>query len=191
MGEMGTRPQSAANAELISTNIAWLRQALALVQQLDDASFRSSPPGLAPHRVGSHLRHVLEFYECFLDGLDSLNVDYDARKRNDSLANNRQAAIQKIFSILRRFEDDSQLRRDSVIFVRMENADPTTVQDLYLCSSVSSELQALSSHTIHHFALIAITLRVHGFAVDPEFGMSPSTLRFHVDRELAASAEAA
>jgi hypothetical protein len=73
----------------------------------------------------------------------------------------------------------------------MENADPTTVQDPYLCSSVSRELQALSSHTIHHFALIAITLRVHGFDVDPEFGMSPSTLRFHADRELAASAEAA
>jgi len=53
-------------------------------------------------------------------------------------------------------------------------------------SSVSRELQVLSSHTIHHFALIAMTLRLHGVEMDPDFGMAPSTLRY-----LAHAAEAA
>ena len=35
----------------------------------------------------------------------------------------------------------------------------------------------LSSHTIHHFALIGITLRESGLAVDPDFGVANSTLR--------------
>jgi hypothetical protein len=39
-------------------------------------------------------------------------------------------------------------------------------------------LQVLSSHTIHHFALMAVTLRLHGVQIDPKFGMAPSTLRF-------------
>ena len=193
MGEMETRPQNTAtaNTELISTNIAWLMQALSLVQQLDDVTFRSSPQGLAPHRVGSHLRHVLEFYECFLNGLRFLTVDYDTRQRNHSVENSRDAAAEKISSILRHLEENPRVHSDSVMFVRMENAEAGSVENPYLRSSVSRELQALSSHTIHHFALIAITLKIHGFAVDPDFGMSPSTLRFNANRALEAGSEAA
>ena len=74
------------------------------------------------------------------------------------------------------------------MFVRMENAEASKVESPYLRSSLSRELQTLSSHTIHHFALIAITLRVHGFEVDPDFGMSPSTLRFQAAKLVLASA---
>src|SRR3954464_8505409 len=79
IGDMQARAQNTttAMAELLSTNVTWLKQALSLVQQVDDVRFISSPPGLAPHRVGSHLRHVLEFYECFLDGLRSGHLNYD------------------------------------------------------------------------------------------------------------------
>src|SRR5690348_3721656 len=131
MGEMETPLQSTAtaNTELISTNVAWLRQALSLVHQLDDATFRSSPPGLAPHRVGSHLRHVLEFYECFLDGLRSLTVDYDARQRNHSVENNRDAATEKISSILLHLEENPWIHSDSPMFVRMENPEADGIED--------------------------------------------------------------
>ena len=187
---MESREQNTTTAitELISTNVAWLNQALSLVQRIDDVTFRSSPQGLAPHRVGGHLRHILEFYECFLDGLGSLMVDYDARQRNHSVENSRDAATEKISSILRRLEDSPWIDHDSVMFVRMENAEASEVESPYLRSSLSRELQTLSSHTIHHFALIAITLRVHGFEVDPDFGMSPSTLRFQAAKLVLASA---
>ena len=187
---MESREQNTTTAitELISTNVAWLNQALSLVQRLDDVTFRSSPQGLAPHRVGGHLRHILEFYECFLNGLGSLMVDYDARQRNHSVENSRDAAAEKISSILRRLESNPWIHQDSVMFVRMENAEASEVESPYLRSSLSRELQTLSSHTIHHFALIAITLRVHGFEVDPDFGMSPSTLRFQAAKLVLASA---
>lgn len=163
-----------AITELISTNVAWLKQALSLVQQLDDARFSSSPPGLAPHRVGSHLRHVLEFYQCFFDGLATSRIDYDARKRDESIERGRQSAVASIYSIISLLEEVSSFDENWALAVRMENAD----EDVYLSSSVGRELQALSSHTVHHFALIAITLRVQGIEVDPDFGMSPSTLRY-------------
>jgi len=164
--------------ELVQVNIGWLRQALALVGQMDDETFSTSPPGLAPHRVGSHLRHVLEFYQCFLDGLASSRVDYDARKRDESIERGRQSATTGIRSIVSRLEEVSSFEEDWELDVRMEDAN----EDVYLTSSVGRELQALSSHTIHHFALIAITLRVHGLEVDPDFGMSPSTLRYQAAR---------
>ena len=160
--------------ELVQVNIGWLRQALSLVDQMDDETFSTSPPGLAPHRVGSHLRHVLEFYRCFLDGLATSRIDYDARKREESIERRRLSAAASIRSIISRLEEVSSFDGDWELAVRMENAD----ENVYLISSVARELQALSSHTIHHFALIAITLRLHGLEVDPDFGMSPSTLRY-------------
>jgi len=54
---------------------------------------------------------------------------------------------------------------------------------------VARELMTLSSHTIHHFALIATTLRGHGVQVDANFGVAPSTLSYQV--RLASDAEAA
>ena len=170
--------------ELVQINIRWLRQALMLIDQMDDETFSTSPPGLAPHRVGSHLRHVLEFYQCFLDGLATSRIDYDARKRDESIERRPRSATTSILSIISRLEEVSSFEGTWELAVRMENAD----DDVYLISSVGRELQALSSHTIHHFALIAITLRLHRFEVDPDFGMSPSTLRFQAAKLVLASA---
>jgi len=170
--------------ELIASNIGWLQQGLSLLGHIDERAFVNSPQGLAPHRVGSHLRHVLEFYECFLDGLNIFQIDYDARKRDDLVERSRHVASAKICSVLRRLEALS-FRGDPVLEVRVENGEG------YLKSSVGRELQALSSHTIHHFALIAVTLRVHGIQFDPNFGVSPSTLRYRSAIQFAATSEAA
>ena len=64
--------------------------------------------------------------------------------------------------------------------LRMANQTKGNVLRLYL---KDEELQALSSH-------IALTLRLHGMTVDPEFGMAPSTLRFLASKS-KASEEAA
>jgi hypothetical protein len=125
---------------------------------------------------------VLEFYQCFLDGLATSRIDYDARKRDVSIERRRQSATTSIRSIISLLEEVSSFEGDWELAVRMENADG----DVYLISSVGRELQALSSHTIHHFALIAVTLRLHGIEIDPDFGMSPSTLRYQAAKlELA------
>jgi hypothetical protein len=172
---------------MVEINLGWLRQILLLLGDLSDNEFSTSPRGLAPHRVGSHLRHVLEFYECFLGGLRFGQIDYDSRQRDETLENSRYAAAAKICSIMERLGTVSTCRVDATIQVRVENADA----DVYLRSTIGRELQALSSHTIHHFALIAVTLRAHGYAVNPDFGMSPSTLRFLASKSGTQAAEAA
>jgi hypothetical protein len=168
-------------SKLVATNIGLLQQALLLVGRMDDATFSNSPQGLAPHRVGSHLRHVLEFYDCFLAGLETSRIDYDARKHDEMLERNRHGALLKVSSIIRRLEEASSLPEDLALTVRRENGGP----DVYLRSSIGREMQVLSSHTIHHFALIAVTLRFHGVEVDPNFGMSPSTLRIQASKPLS------
>jgi uncharacterized damage-inducible protein DinB len=173
---------------LISANIGWLRQAEILLSRISDAAYTATPSGLAPHKAGGHLRHILEFYECFLAGLPASHIDYDARQRDLSLERSRQAAQERIHRLIRCLETESALRTDSVVWVRIEDSAGSRIPEPFLISSVGRELQVLSSHTIHHFALMAMALRALGVPVDPDFGMAPSTLRYMAAQ---ASAEAA
>jgi uncharacterized damage-inducible protein DinB len=148
-----------------------LQQAEALLEYIDREEYAASPPAIAPHRVGGHLRHVLEFYECFLDGVESGSIDYDARKRDLAVETDRAAALAKMHSIAQRLVS-SAFRDNMAVRVRMEDGE------CFLTSSVARELQVLTSHTVHHFALISLVLRMLGIPVDPDFGMAPSTLRY-------------
>jgi hypothetical protein len=171
---------------LIETNIRWLRQALELLDRLDDVTYAAMPAGMEPHRAGGHLRHIVEFYQAFLEGLDSSHIDYDARRRDLRIERSRAAAGGALERIVHALRTDPAVRSERIVWVRMEDAPASVGCDLFMESSVSRELQVLSSHTIHHFALIAMTLRSYGVEMDPEFGMAPSTLR-----HLAKTAEAA
>jgi len=173
---------------LIEQNIASLRQAVAVLEQIDDITYRTIHSALAPHRVGGHLRHILEFYECFLDGLDSSHIDYDSRKRYEAVETCREVALARILSIIQRLERTNGLHGDPIIWVRVEDAQAERLDDSYMTSSVGRELQALSSHTIHHFALIAITLKALEAPVHPDFGTAPSTLRYRSQQKAAAEA---
>jgi hypothetical protein len=167
---------SRRQAALVATNISSLRQAITLLEQIDDTAYTEPPPGLPRHRVGSHIRHVLEFYECFLDGMEDSHVDYDSRRRDASVESGRMAAITKIHSIIHRLSG-REILNDSLIWIRMEDSDGFS-GDRYLTSSSARELQILGSHTVHHFALIGLTLAAHGIEVGSDFGMAPSTLRY-------------
>jgi uncharacterized damage-inducible protein DinB len=170
---------------LIETNVQWLRQASRLLTALTDDAYRRSPANFLPHRVGGHLRHIIEFYECFLDGLESSHIDYDARRRDVSIENNRTVAMDRIRSVIARLEGNELIRADSILWVRIEDCDQEGFDDRFLTSSPARELQVLSSHTIHHFALIAMTLTALGVTVDPDFGVAPSTLRYRASVKAA------
>jgi hypothetical protein len=174
-------------SSLIDINVRWLRQALRLLDRLDDAAYATTPPGFAPHRAGAHLRHIVEFYQCFLEGLESSDIDYDARRRDEAIESSRAAASAAIRSIIRSLGARRDLREQRLVWVRMEDAENNGVRESFMESSINRELQVLSSHTVHHFALIAMTLRMHGVEMDPNFGMAPSTLR-HLASKTAEAA---
>jgi len=141
-------------------NSNWLDQAQTLLERLDGGAYAC---------IGRHMRHILEFYECFLDGLPSGRVDYDARRR-DSLVESSQSVACARIRLLRERLQELAGNGEFTLLTRSDGAEA--------CSTVARELLALSSHTVHHFAIIAITLRTHGVAPDPSFGVAPSTLAY-------------
>ena len=145
---------------LIESNLALLAQGRDLLSTLDDRAY-SSP-------IGAQMRHTLEFYECYLAGIPYNSIDYDARRRDRSIENSRANALNKISQLSLSLAQCPVT--DSAIQVRMDEASTT--------SSIGRELQALVSHTIHHFAIIALTLRMQNVPVHPNLGVATSTLRY-------------
>jgi hypothetical protein len=165
-----------ANTELIQMNMTWLRQAVDLIETLDDVVFAT--------KVGAHFRHIVEFYECFLNGLETACIDYDRRKRDESIEKSTHRAAARIRVVMRRLYQAMKYDDDALLAVRIEGSDSAVL----LRSSVARELLALSSHTVHHFALIAMTLKGYGVEVSPSFGVSLSTLRYEATKIAAEAA---
>ncbi|HBY63075.1 MAG TPA: hypothetical protein DEH78_24905 [Solibacterales bacterium] len=165
--------ESDALLALIRLNRAWLAQAAQLVGRLTGAQYRAAGP---------HFRHILEFYGCFLDGLPSGEVDYDARRRDSTLERDPAAALTRIADLAAALASLAGERPTRPVAVRMEDASGLGLTCPWLPSSLGRELQSLSSHTVHHFAIIALTLRPLNVALDAAFGVAPSTLR-HANSE--------
>ncbi len=157
---------------MTSNNIQLLEQAADLLAQLDDDLYSLPPIGLAKSGVGGHVRHCLDFYSSFLNGMNQGKIDYDSRSRDLETEQDRLKAMSRIegtISQLREVGGDQNLP----LLVKLEGENsPGWCQ-----SSIGRELQFLLSHTVHHYALIAMLLRIKGFDPPPEFGIAPSTLK--------------
>ena len=158
-------------------SIAYLRQGAQLVRALDDERFTSVPGGRFRGGVGSQFRHCIDFYECFLRGLEEGRIDYTARRREAGLEHDREAAAARLDDLAERL---AALRLDPVsrvLQVRAEDPVPGTSE--WCGSTLHRELQFLLSHTVHHYALIVALLASLGYELDAglaEFGVAPSTL---------------
>lgn len=172
---------------LAHQNVHFLDQGVALLDALDDALYCACDAH-GHSCVGAHLRHVLDCYRCFLRGLSEGRIDYDARERNPELEAQRGVGRQAI----RRIRDEllglQEGDRHREVQVRVDAA--AWGDDPWSRSTVGRELQFLLSHTVHHYALIAMTLRGLGFEPVQGFGVAPSTLE-HLDAGVPAESVAA
>ncbi|MEM8931308.1 MAG: DinB family protein [Acidobacteriota bacterium] len=155
-------------------NLHFLAQGRDLLDHLDDDLYtRGDSHGHSS--VGAHLRHVLDAYRCLLHGLADRRIDYDARRRDPRVETERAAARHLLDEIVVELERMEEADRHIEVHVRSDAVAWGEV-DAWTRSTIGRELQFLLSHTVHHFALIAMTLRGIGFEPARDFGVAPSTL---------------
>jgi uncharacterized damage-inducible protein DinB len=119
--------------------------------------------------IGQHLRHVVEFYDCLLNGLSQQKINYEKRARSLELENNRKTAINKIFWI-----------KAELLSLELNSRLYLEIEDLVIDTSVQRELFYNLEHSIHHQALIKVGLKEQniGHLVNADFGVAPSTLKY-------------
>ena len=163
---------------LADDNSRYIDQAVELLETLTDGQFADPAPLGLGSSVGAHLRHCIDHYDNFLAGIPSGNVDYDERQRQAELETNRQKAIAKLKSIVVGLQAISSLE-DKPVKVKMDCGNNEAEQSWWTESSVRRELQFLISHTVHHYAIIKMVLIASNCSVSEDFGIAPSTLRYH------------
>ena len=160
---------------VIAANVHCLEQAIELLGRLPEAAFARTEARHAK-TVGPHLRHVLDHYSAFLAGLPGFRVDYDAREREPRLESDLQFATARVRELLGELVLVEGDLLELPMQIRLESGGPEA--DQWSHSTVGRELQFLLSHTVHHFALIAVLLERFDIAVPEDFGIAPSTLKY-------------
>ena len=162
---------------LTDNNIYVLKQGLDLLGQLDDHLYVSVKQPFFKSGVGTHFRHCLDSYDCFLTGVEEGRIDYDLRARDALIETDRAVAIAKTEAIIGGLQTLSITDGRTPLLVKLETA-PDQEAASWGDSSLMRELQFLMSHTIHHYAIVAVLLRLQGFDPGQEFGVAPSTLEY-------------
>jgi uncharacterized damage-inducible protein DinB len=124
--------------------------------------------------MGGHVRHILEFFDCFLEGLVIGEIDYTKRKRDLSVEEFTEKASLKCTEIMSALNRLPETQLHQSIYVWSEMQEQTTK----LNSSVSRELEYLFHHMVHHLALIGVYLRSQGVTLNSDFGVAPSTVEY-------------
>ena len=145
-----------------------------LVDQLSHEEYTVPVPILSGSTIGQHVRHVLEFYICLMDATGG-TVNYDARKRDRTLETDRSAVLLKLHS-LRKWMDhiDQDVAMELLVDHSHDGRGATSMS-----TSLFRELAYAFDHGIHHMALLRIAVEQHHtmIALDPDFGVAPSTIR--------------
>lgn len=165
-------------SQAYENNLRLLEQGLVLLESLDrDAYSMKSPMGAS---VGSHIRHIVDFYQCFLRDVPSLQFDYDCRARDADVEQDVDVAVSRLRAIRESF-GAATFDPDATCLCKTEASQPPE----FAPSTIRRELQHLHAHTVHHFALISYILTGYGIPVPNGFGVAPSTLAYLQEESLA------
>lgn len=126
--------------------------------------------------IGAHLRHGLDHMVCFVRGLESGAIRYSDRDRDLIMERDRQAlrhALRSISAKMQAIPADRFGDAIKVMDVAAPESEPVTVS-----STVERELMFLSSHMIHHLAVIEHMCRQAGLSLPEEFSLAYSTATY-------------
>ncbi len=124
--------------------------------------------------IGEHLRHCVEHFSLLLEGLDRGNIDYDARRRNVELERCTTLFVATIRNIAIQLKNIDELPMARPLNVRMLFAPHTEPVDV--ASTLGRELGFVSSHAIHHIAIVKMLALSLGASLPEEYGIGPATM---------------
>lgn len=162
---------------LLNALISELERGTRVLEATGDFTFRRFANGSGS--VGAQFRHVLDFVDALLRGIERDRIDYSDRERDPRVETDRKYAFKRSQTLLRELHRFDQRVMGKTVLVRSE-LDAAT----WLASSVAREVEFVHSHTVHHHALIAEKLAGFGIAADAGLGVSPSTLEYR--KQMAA-----
>lgn len=166
---------------LVTENEALLSQTQQLIERVGPEGYRCRHPALGAGSIGEHVRHMIEHYEELLG--PGPRVDYDERRRDPQPESSPAAGRERLRTLqqqLRALMDEAGADGNADRPVTV-NYHPDTAQSgagMPLASSLGRELAFVSSHTLHHMALIRMLALQLGVEPAADFGVARATREF-------------
>ncbi|MBX2845059.1 MAG: DinB family protein [Saprospiraceae bacterium] len=151
-----------------------------LVEQLTPEDYKRKEEMLSGSSIGMHVRHIIEFIECVLQGQESGVICYDDRQRDEILQTDTQEASRRMRMCHRAIQTcNSNQIIDLAGSYCVENSKPYSVK-----SSVERELAYNIEHAIHHMAIIKIAVKqLFPYVTIPaHFGVAHSTISYEASQ---------
>ena len=126
--------------------------------------------------IGAHLRHGLDHMVCFVRGIESGVIRYNERDRDIAIEQSPGAFRQALRSVSAKIQAVPAQRLGdtvSITDVAAPESGPVTVS-----STLERELMFLSSHMIHHLAVIEHMCRKAGLELPNDFSLAYSTATY-------------
>jgi hypothetical protein len=155
---------------LLEANLVTLNKAKILLSSLSDDILSNNSVSPYHSSVGSHLRHILDFYECILKPQN--NFDLTARCRNLNVESNCESALGYLNKTTNSLEklNNSDLNREVTVL------DDLGIGKTVIHYTYSALLAQANSHAIHHYAIINYILDGLNIKInDTDFGYNPTT----------------
>lgn len=166
------------NSVIINSLLNTLYKSKNLLNKINDTSYCCKEVGPYYSSVGSHIRHILDFYNCIFNGVEGKYVNLTSRERNQKIESNCNCAISEIDVIADKLRSLNTV--DLSLLLDVE--DNLGNGNITLKYTLGALLAQANSHTIHHYAIISYILDRLNIAIEDEnFGYNPTTPK----RELA------
>ena len=145
------------------------------LDQLSDKQYTMPCITLSGSSIGQHVRHVVELFQCLVNGYETGAVNYDARPRNQVIAARKAVALECLSVIA---DTISQPDKHMLLYAHFGPEDkPRPISTTYF-----REIVYNIEHTIHHMALIRIGItEASEIELPQEFGVAPSTLKYQAE----------
>jgi hypothetical protein len=161
-----------------------LNQLAELVVHIQESDFVKPSNDLSGATIGQHIRHTLEFFNCFEKGFKEGVVNYDKRGHDKLMETDKAIALEAIHQAIQ-FVSDLQENKILKLEVGYD-----LVQDEYISVETNTirELVYNIEHAVHHLAIIKIGVREIApyVTLDYDFGIAASTVRFSLSGALDA-----
>ncbi|MEB8347476.1 DinB family protein [Flavobacteriaceae bacterium KMM 6898] len=147
-----------------------LEQFKEVLLQLPENCYAKPCETLSQATIGQHTRHIIELYQCLLNGYDLNKVSYDKRQRDKRIETDVSFAIYHLEHIQHLLEKPDK----RLIMVYELDGNEEEMESNYF-----REVMYNLEHTIHHQALIKVGInQLTEILLPASFGVAPSTIQY-------------
>lgn len=130
-----------------------------VLKKIKEPDYKRKVAVLNDATIGQHIRHILEFYKCLMEGISTGILNYDNRKRSTDIEEDQffaSTVLQNIIYFLSNNKKNEVVSME-INYMINEHYEHSTKKTIF--SNYYRELVYNIDHTIHHMAMIRIGLK--------------------------------